>query len=165
MLLATLAMPLLASAGTAQPTSFITREMASEVVNLEPAWDSDPLPSSPERSGCPHEASGLRSWHDQSTWPSGRVPNDESDVEIPANTKVLISSTPHSPGGRLGQIHVPASSELIFADHGRGSTPIVLKTSGIKVQGALRMGAPALFTRAHTLEDWHQCSFVAKAEA
>ena len=119
--------------------AYITPETASELVQLEPVWDADPLPSAKGRSDCPHEAGGLSSWHDASTWSSGTVPVAGEDVTLAEGVSVLISSSPLSGTTYFGKVTVPASSELIFGENAAG---IAFGATGMDVSGALRLGAP-----------------------
>ncbi|GBG34943.1 G8 domain-containing protein DDB_G0286311, partial [Hondaea fermentalgiana] len=85
---------------------------------------------------CPYEDEDLLAWEDASTWTSGVVPANGEDVELPANTRVLLSGCSVTEGIIFGIITIPASSELVFADH-----DIVLNAQGIRVQGKLTLGA------------------------
>ena len=108
--------------------SYITPRTACELVNLEPVWSNDPLPSASTRSGCPHDEAGLSSWHDASTWPSNTLPvADGSDLEIPLGVKVLLTRSPVADGAGFGRIHVPATSELIIGESSDAAEPISLK--------------------------------------
>ncbi|GBG34566.1 G8 domain-containing protein DDB_G0286311 [Hondaea fermentalgiana] len=85
---------------------------------------------------CPHEDSGLVAWEDASTWTSGSVPADGEDVELPANTRVLVSGCSVGEGIVFGIITIPTSSELIFADE-----DISFDAQGFLVQGKFTLGA------------------------
>jgi len=86
------------------------------------------------RTNCPHQETGLLSWHDPNTW-GGQVPSS-GDVTLPSNSKVIITQSVTS---ELGLITVPSTSELIFDEN--ESSPITLDVSGMNVQGALRAGS------------------------
>lgn len=75
--------------------------------------DIDPNPRA--ASDCPHLKPGLRHWHDPSIWPGNTVPAPSSSITLPANMSVLISSCSLEEGD-YNFIHVPETSELIFAD-------------------------------------------------
>jgi hypothetical protein len=90
--------------------------------------------ANPPQLNCPHLQSGLRNWHDPSLW-GGTVPTGGA-VSIPLNTRVLIASCSIDTSTIFGIITIPSTSELIFAD-----AVINIQTTGIVVQGALRMGS------------------------
>lgn len=60
-----------------------------------------------------------------------------SAVNIPANTRVLVSSCSVPSNFIFGLISVPAGSALIFGD-----APILFSATGMKVDGALLIGSP-----------------------
>lgn len=97
------------------------------------------LDSNPRTAAvCPHLASGLKHWHDAATWPSGTVPAATDDIQIPANTAVLISSCSLLPTNYVyNRIHVPVGSKLIFSD-----ADISLRVKNILVEGEMHIGAP-----------------------
>jgi hypothetical protein len=77
----------------------------SEVVRLlEPS-----VPVAEARSDCPHHASGLWSWHNAATWPSGVVPAANTNIWLPTGRRVLLSQ---SPNAVLGVINVPPTAEV-----------------------------------------------------
>lgn len=120
---------------TFKPPSTGEQDGTSEIVTMykmPSALDSNPRSS----SVCPHLASGLKNWHDASTWPSGKVPSASDDISIPADTSVLISSCSLSTDV-YERIHIPAGSKLVFSD-----SEISLRVKNIFVEGDLLMGAP-----------------------
>lgn len=95
----------------------------------------------------------MKDWHDPATW-GGSLPSNGSAVNIPANTKVLISSCSIDSTYVFGLITIPSGlinklqpeiscvtnvlgSSLIFGD-----APIQMSATGMKVNGALLMGSP-----------------------
>lgn len=60
-----------------------------------------------------------------------------SAVNIPANTRVLISSCSIPANFVYGLISIPPTSALIFGD-----AVIALSATGMRVNGALLMGSP-----------------------
>ncbi|GBG35115.1 G8 domain-containing protein DDB_G0286897 [Hondaea fermentalgiana] len=85
---------------------------------------------------CPYNDDDLVAWEDASTWTSGSVPSDGEDVELPANTRVLVSGCSVDEGVVFGIITIPTSSELIFADE-----DILFDAHGFQVQGKLTLGS------------------------
>ena len=63
---------------------------------------------------CPHLQSGLKMWHDASTW-GGSVPATGTDVTLPASSKVLIRAC-SIPFDGFKRITIPSGSELIIDD-------------------------------------------------
>jgi len=90
--------------------------------------------ANPGQTNCPHAQSGLKNWHDASTWPNGLVPAHGSTVNIPPNTNVLLTTVDSSFVFNL--ISVPATSKLIFAD-----APISIAARGFNVTGSLLLGS------------------------
>ncbi|KYQ92991.1 hypothetical protein DLAC_05595 [Tieghemostelium lacteum] len=112
------------------PSGLITAD--SKVVTLrKPSTSLQPQ----DYSLCPHLQSGLKHWHDPSTWPGASVPLPNSVITLPANTKVLVSSCSLSTD-TYQKIIVPATSELIFSD-----APIVLNVKDIYVEGKFYIGS------------------------
>lgn len=110
---------------------FVTHETSSDIVTIP----RPPVPNLNEpKSNCPHQETGLLSWHNPNTW-GGQVPSS-GDVTLPSNSKVIITQRITS---ELGVITVPSSSELIFDEN--TSSPITLDVAGMDVQGALRAGS------------------------
>jgi len=79
---------------------------------------------------CPHDAPGLAMWDPSWVLPDGTI-------EIPANTRVLVHGNTSIPATTLiRKLHVPATSELVFADE-----PATFHVTDIMVDGALRLGS------------------------
>ena len=95
-----------------------------------------PEPTSPSRTGCPHDQSGLVSWHDAATWASGVPASAGAHVTLPQGQKVLLS---RDVGYTLGLVTIPATSELIIGEN--SSHGVALNMAGMQVDGALRAGA------------------------
>mmetsp|Transcript_45475 Transcript_45475/g.99008 ORF Transcript_45475/g.99008 Transcript_45475/m.99008 type:complete len:217 (+) Transcript_45475:1204-1854(+) len=110
--------------------AFITTSTSSEMVTLP----RQPVTTPPAQSDCPHLENGLKSWHWKSTWGSAGKPTANSDVTIPENTRVHLSTNV-----RQGVITIPASSELIIGS--KTGSSISLEASGIKVYGKLTIGS------------------------
>ena len=113
----------------------ITRKENSEIVDLGHPGPADDMG---ERKMCPHEEEGLEYWSDV----VGRV-SEGARVELPGNKKILLSSC--SIDKPLGQLVIPTTSELIFADE-----PIHLSVTGIEVYGKLRAGGPMCRLRSES---------------
>lgn len=110
---------------------FVTHETSSDVVIIP----RPPVPNMNEpRTNCPHQETGLLSWHNPNTW-GGQVPTS-GDVTLPSNSKVVITQSITS---ELGVITVPSTSELIFDEN--TSSRITLDVAGMDIQGALRAGS------------------------
>lgn len=64
-------------------------------------------------TNCPFKTNGLILWHDQAAWRSrgAEPPQLWSDVEVPSNTKVLITACSLRQDGIYTKIVIPASSE------------------------------------------------------
>lgn len=115
----------------------LTKDHWSEAVTLPRPDFKSAIPTF-DSSACPHLQSGLLDWHNPATWPGNVVPaQGGTDVTLPANAKVLLSSCSVSANAIFGTITVPATSELIFGD-----AAISIRAKGFKVFGALRAGAP-----------------------
>ena len=95
-----------------------------------------PEPPSPSRTGCPHDQSGLVSWHNAATWASGVPPSAGAHVTLPQGQKVLLS---RDVGYTLGLVTIPATSELIIGEN--STHGVALNMAGMQVDGALRAGA------------------------
>lgn len=105
-----------------------------EIYKMPAALDPNPRTA----AVCPHLATGLKNWHDASTWPSGTVPTATENIEIPANTAVLISSCSLLPSNFVYQkIHIPVGSKLVFSD-----AEISLRVKNIFVEGEMLIGSP-----------------------
>lgn len=90
-------------------------------------------------ASCPHDAGGLSDWANPSTWPGGLVPAAGTDVTLPAGKSVVVRA---SLGIVLGDVTVPASSELILGRTGSpGDPPILFNATGISVSGGLTAGS------------------------
>ncbi|KAJ3348391.1 Fibrocystin-L [Entophlyctis luteolus] len=88
--------------------------------------------------GCPHLASGLTPWNSTAAWSTQIVPTGtEASITVAPNQNVLIQNISFASSTVFGQIVIPESSSLIFADE-----PITFKTRGITVYGRLQAGAP-----------------------
>ena len=87
----------------------------------------------------------LLDWHDPATWKgtppsslnSGGLPLAFSNVSLPPNTRVLVSSCSLDPRG-YAAINVPEGSALVFAD-----APIFLRVREMTVRGELLLGSAA----------------------
>ena len=95
-----------------------------------------PQPPNPSNLGdprqdCPHLEAGLTDWNSLGLSPA--LPG--ADVVLPANTKVLISSSINI---KLGTVTIPASSELVIGENESG---ISLDMDGMIVQGRLVAGS------------------------
>lgn len=90
--------------------------------------------SNPPQTDCPHSQSGLKNWHDASTWGGAGVPGNGANVNIPAGSSVLISTIDAS--HVYGLITIPATSKLIFAD-----AAISIAARGFIVTGGLHAGS------------------------
>ena len=93
-------------------------------------------PSSTSRTGCPHDQSGLVSWHNAATWASGVPASAGAHVTLPQGQKVLLS---RDVGYTLGLVTIPATSELIIGEN--STHGVALNMAGMQVDGALRAGA------------------------
>ncbi|EFA74742.1 hypothetical protein PPL_11773 [Heterostelium album PN500] len=67
-------------------------------------------------SNCPHHRGDLVHWHNPATWPGNIVPSPSTNITLPENSRVLISSCSLQPNAIYTKIEVPQSSELIFSD-------------------------------------------------
>lgn len=94
--------------------------------------------ANPSQSGCPHTQSGLRHWHDASTWGQAGVPVNGATVRIPANTNVLVSSCSVDSSFVFGIVYIPVGSSLIFGD-----ANINFAARGFNVSGSLVAGSPS----------------------
>jgi hypothetical protein len=92
--------------------------------------------ASPPAVDCPHLQAGLKDWHNPTTW-GGAVPANGANVNIPAASKVLVSSCSINSSFVFGTITVPAGSELIFGD-----AKISIAARGFNVLGSLLIGSP-----------------------
>lgn len=73
--------------------------------------------ASSSRTNCPHQVSGLRNWHDPSAWPGSVVPTNDSDVTIPASSKILISGCSLPSSFVFRKITISGlNTALVFAD-------------------------------------------------
>ena len=126
---------------TTPTRTLITPTTASEVVNLEPAWDNSTIATIVgANSACPHLASGLLSWDSVATWMDGSLPAAGEDVSIPDGVSVLITQSPLSDvSTHFGKVTIPRTSELIFGENAAG---ISFGATGFDIEGALRLGAP-----------------------
>ena len=109
---------------------------ASEIVTVEKmpsTFDANPRGI----ADCPHLATGLSNWHDPSIWPGGVLPDPSTSISIPAGLNVLISSCSLLPNFVYYRIHVPPTSQLIFAD-----ANINLRVRNMFVEGNLFIGSP-----------------------
>jgi len=88
------------------------------------------------QTNCPHTASGLVDWHSTSTW-GGSVPANGTNVTLPANKAVLISSCSFPKTFVFGYITVPVGSSLIIGD-----APVTLQARGMIVLGSFLVGSP-----------------------
>ncbi|KOO25907.1 communication mutant protein, partial [Chrysochromulina tobinii] len=122
---------MLLSVVLAQSTSPYYAAVGELVRMFEPSG-----PSSTSRTGCPHDQSGLVSWHNAATWASGVPPSAGAHVTLPQGQKVLLS---RDVGYTLGLVTIPATSELIIGEN--SSHGVALNMAGMQVDGALRAGA------------------------
>lgn len=112
----------------------------SEVAQYSKYRPAKVTPSAnPPQSGCPHldQPDKLKDWHATSTWTGGSVPANGSDVAIPANTRVLVSSCSIDPTFVFKTITIPAGSALILGD-----AQISIAAAGFDVQGEFLVGSP-----------------------
>ena len=120
--------------------TLLTPATASEVVNLEPAWDDATLAIVAANTDCPHDSAGLVDWHSGATW-GGLIPAADEDVFIPEGASVLISKSPlGNTSAYFGKVSIPAGSELIIGEN--IVEGIAIGVTGFEVKGALRAGAP-----------------------
>lgn len=109
-------------------TRIITRAANSILVDLKhpggPTYDASAV------EDCPHDQTNLTAWSDVMPIGTGQ------DVELPLDTRVLLSCDSLQDGETFGKITIPVSSELIFDD-----APIDIVAHGIEVLGALRAGS------------------------
>eukprot|EP01132_Coremiostelium_polycephalum_P000408 gene408-516_t len=113
------------------PSNLLTKD--SELVVLpKPSPALDPQ----DRTTCPYLQTGLKHWHDPTTW-GGSVPSASSTITLPANTKVLVSSCSMSSTQIYQKIVIPATSELIFMD-----SDMTINVRDIMVNGKLIIGTP-----------------------
>ena len=84
----------------------------------------------PPPQGCPYNAPGLVPWDPAWLGAGG-------EVHLPANTRVLVRGNDDIPATTLiRRLHVPATSELVFADQ-----PATFRMTDVMVDGALRLGS------------------------
>lgn len=89
-----------------------------------------PVVSVGPRASCPYDAPGLTAWD-----PAWSVSG--GDVEIPANTRVLVrGNLDIAETVSLRRIHVPATSALVFAD-----VPATIHVTDLSVDGELLLGS------------------------
>jgi hypothetical protein len=112
----------------------LTQNHWSEIANLA-AYRPPISYSVYTRSSCPHTQTGLKNWHDPATW-GGSVPANNANVNIPANTAVLVSSCSVDPTWSFGTVTIPATSKLIFGD-----ANINFTAKGFDVKGSLLVGS------------------------
>eukprot|EP01132_Coremiostelium_polycephalum_P011403 gene11403-13968_t len=112
------------------PSTLLTQDSEFVVLPRPPAA-LDPQ----DQTKCPYLQTGLKHWHDPATWGSSGVPSPSSNITLPANTKVLVSSCSMSSTLVYQKIVVPSSSELIFTD-----ADMTINFKDIHVQGKLIMG-------------------------
>ncbi|KAJ3198626.1 Fibrocystin-L, partial [Entophlyctis luteolus] len=110
----------------------------SEVVVFSRPNITAVTPGNMQTIGCPHLASGLTPWNSTAAWSTQIVPTGtEASITVAPNQNVLIQNISFASSTVFGQIVIPESSSLIFADE-----PITFKTRGITVYGRLQAGAP-----------------------
>jgi hypothetical protein len=95
----------------------------------------------PPKTDCPHEQQDLVSWFSPDIWSNGVPLPDGSEIVLPENKKVLVSSKDpdfqaQTPGQYYGTIWVPESSQLIFDD-----ADLDWQVTNIFLNGALWMGS------------------------
>ncbi|EFA86780.1 hypothetical protein PPL_00585 [Heterostelium album PN500] len=134
------------------PANLLTQDSES-IVLPRPPQSLDPQ----DISKCPYLQTGLKHWHDPATWGAAGVPSPNTNITLPANTKVLVSSCSMSSTQVYQKIVVPATSELIFMD-----ANMTINFRDIYVQGKLIMGTTQcrynarinlIFSGAKTLQD------------
>ena len=103
-----------------------------------PPWDAPPAPPR-DPAACPHARAGARRWHDPATWPDGRVPAAGADVAVPAGPGPVVLDA----NATAGKVTVPAGAELVVRNADAAAGEVALSSTGIAVEGALRVGAPA----------------------
>ena len=111
----------------------VTRETNSELVDL--GWPG-PI-GSQDLVNCPYDEPDLEHWTDVVPTPASGA-----RVELPENKKILISQCDVTVP--LGQLVVPSTTELIFADE-----PIDLSVTGFEVYGKLRIGSETCRLRSY----------------
>eukprot|EP01113_Clastostelium_recurvatum_P021132 TRINITY_DN2500_c0_g2_i1.p1 TRINITY_DN2500_c0_g2~~TRINITY_DN2500_c0_g2_i1.p1 ORF type:complete len:464 (+),score=89.00 TRINITY_DN2500_c0_g2_i1:87-1478(+) len=107
----------------------------SETANLKAYRPTISYSPTYTRTSCPHVQSGLRNWHDATLW-GGAVPANNSNVNIPANTAVLVSSCSVPATFIFGTVTIPVGSKLIFGD-----ANINFSAKGFVVMGSLLAGS------------------------
>jgi hypothetical protein len=108
---------------TPAPVSAATTKVA--VLPRPPHVDSGP------KVGCPHKQPGLARW-DKAWFGLDGI------IHVPDGTRTLVRGNKDIPADRLiRELHVPAGSELIFAD--KAAT---FQVRDMRVAGALRLGSP-----------------------
>jgi len=115
----------------------LTQDHWSEKANLAAYRPpKETLTTNPTTSNCPHLQTGLKNWHDSSTWAGAGIPSNGANINIPANTNVLVSSCSIDPAFVFGVIYIPSSSKLVFAD-----ANINISAVGFRVEGGLLAGS------------------------
>ena len=117
------------------PTALTTHH-ASASVTL-PRATIPPTGADSSQTDCPHEQSNLVNWHDPSIWPGDAVPVANSNVTLPANSQVLVSSCSIVSNTVFQYVTIPATSALIFTDAAQ-----TFAAWGITVNGAMYAGSP-----------------------
>eukprot|EP01125_Pyxidicula_operculata_P020153 TRINITY_DN7392_c0_g1_i1.p1 TRINITY_DN7392_c0_g1~~TRINITY_DN7392_c0_g1_i1.p1 ORF type:complete len:1411 (+),score=306.06 TRINITY_DN7392_c0_g1_i1:3-4235(+) len=116
------------TAPTLLPLNYIS-ELAS-IPTMSASLDPNP------RTNCPWNEPNLKLWSDPATW-GGNIPDRNSEITLPENTKVLVTSCTFNPDEIYKKITIPATSELIFSD-----ANIELHIKTMVVNGKLRIGSP-----------------------
>jgi hypothetical protein len=141
------------SPGVSLPTHAVASQSQADALIFPPAFYLPSnnslrvvLPTQPfvdvvaanTQTNCPHLQSNLANFHDPSIWSDGIVPGalPNTDITIPSNTKVLLSSCSLPSNITLGTITIPFGSSLIFAD-----ANITLHIRGFVVAGSLQLGS------------------------
>jgi hypothetical protein len=126
------------STPTPSLTNPLTQNHWSEVAQIGQYRPPPITPvANPTQTGCPHFQSGLKNWHDPTTWGSGGIPTNGSSFSIPAATQVLVASCSIDPSFVFGTITIPAGSSLILGD-----AVISISAQGFTVQGSFLVGSP-----------------------
>jgi G8 domain len=102
-----------------------------------------PFPVKIDRSAipvCPHSATGLKRWHETSTW-GGVLPATGKNVILPTSSRIIIDQDISE---RLGIVTIPLSSELIIGSNRFG---IRINATGFNVLGKLTAGSETCHIR------------------
>jgi len=93
--------------------------------------------ANPTQTNCPHLWTNTSNWHNPAIWSGGAIPTNGSNINIPANTAVLVASCSIDPSFVFGNITIPVGSALILGD-----ASIAISASGFTVAGAFLVGSP-----------------------